>query len=128
MSKMKQLLITIAAVVMVGCGDNSHYVGNYYYTSSIPNDDNRPEVIIKEDGTYLWRWNRKQRKEFPDSENMNRYGIWKIEKNYLVLKDTTLTLRKYYKIRKFIICLCQLKVKLQLTEFLPQLLSKQVHL
>ena len=49
---MKQLLITIAALVLVGFGANSEYVGSYMLKSSSDRKSwNAYE--LKEDGTYI---------------------------------------------------------------------------
>ena len=78
---MKQLLITIAAVVLVGCGANSEYVGvNSKYVGSYMLERSSDRKYwdtyeLKEDGIFIFYPPKIYLKE---NEASSHQGTWKL--------------------------------------------------
>ena len=79
---MKHLLIIIAALVLVGCGANSEYVGSYMLERS---SDRKywDTYELKEDGIFIFYPPKIYLKE---NEASSHQGTWKIENDFLIIK------------------------------------------
>ncbi len=78
---MKYLITTIAALVLVGCGDNSKYFGKYFVDkgNDLPTEE-MSQLELIEDGTLF-----KHPPSIVGTEYPSTKGSWKVEGDYLVI-------------------------------------------
>lgn len=78
---MKQVITTIAAVLLAGCGTNSEYVGSYMLKSS---SDRKfwDAYELKADGTFIIFGQKGFQKELNEIQSFQ--GTWKIENDLLI--------------------------------------------
>ena len=84
---MKQLLITIAAVVLVGCGDSPDYSG--VYTSKMQSIGH-VTLDLKSDGSLIGQMSRRAR----NGDTGDWFGNWKVEGDFLICEATRETNEK----------------------------------
>ena len=76
---MKYLLVTIAALVLVGCSSSPDHAGTYIF--SVPETDLSLILELNPDGSFIG--------EPSDNEEERATGSWKVEGNLLVCEGTT---------------------------------------
>ena len=87
---MKQLLITIAALVLVGCDSSSKYAGKYYLQEFEGHQKrDMSQVILNENNTLVYKRSSWLVDKANDPSNTllhDRQGSWKIENDFLIIR------------------------------------------